>query len=207
MRNLTVSMNISLDGYMAGTRGELDWHFELWSREMGNILNKHLKNADTLLLGRRTYSTFAAYWPYATVDSLFPRDDLAFAEMVNRYTKIVCSATLTLLPWRNSRQIKGDLYQEIIKLKQQEGKDICIYGSGELLAYLIPSGLVDRYILYIHPIILGRGKPLFKNLLDKINLELLDVRQLTTGLIVVDYKTQAYPFCPCAEAGHFVADP
>lgn len=94
MRKLIVSMNITLDGFMAGPAGELDWHFRFWNEEMADYGVMQLMQADTILLGRKTYNVMAGYWPLVSCNPCFPRSDIAFADMMNNYQKIVCSSTL-----------------------------------------------------------------------------------------------------------------
>ena len=102
MRKLIVSMNITLDGFMAGPAGELDWHFLKWTEEMAEWLGIQLSMADTILLGRNTYDAMACYWPQQDNNLAIARDDIAFASMMNSYTKIVFSKTLKKLHWQNT---------------------------------------------------------------------------------------------------------
>lgn len=188
MRRIIVSMNISLDGFIAGPDGELDWHFRSWTNEMAESLVEQLSRADTILLGGNTYSAMANYWPAVSTDLSFPREDIAFAEMMNNYTKIVFSNTLTTLCWNNSHLINGSVYKQVSKLKRGGGKDIIVYGSGRLVASLVKSGLIDEYILWIHPVILGRGKPLFKTLRCNLLMHLCKIQQYSSGVVSLCYK-------------------
>ena len=156
-------MNVTLDGFMAGPNCELDWHFNYWDEEMARHAGEQLSKADTILLGRVTYNAMAKYWPSKMMDLLCPREDVAFAYMINGCQKVVFSKTLQHTTWNNSRLAKENIRKEIIKLKQQPGKDMIVYGSGSIVSALTRFGLIDEYILWLHPVVLGKGKMLFKN--------------------------------------------
>lgn len=188
MRKLIVSMNVTLDGFMSGPNCELDWHFQSWTAEMAEALCQQLNKADTILLGRVTYMAMAKYWPAKAMDLSYPREDIAFAEMMNRCTKIVFSKTLATTGWANSKLVKGNAATEIVKLKQQNGKDIIIYGSGKLVSALIKLNLVDEFQIWIHPVVIGKGKPLFKNVHNKMHLELLKTKTFNSGVTVLYYN-------------------
>ncbi|MVT40718.1 dihydrofolate reductase [Chitinophaga oryziterrae] len=185
MRKVVLSMNVTLDGFIAGPNCELDWHFERWGADMAHSLCEQLSRADTIILGRVTYSAMAGYWPNRAADMSFPREDLAFAEMMNRYEKVVFSRSMDTPVWNNSRFVKGNTGKEILQLKQQTGKDIIIYGSGKLVNSLMQLNLIDEYLLWVHPVILGKGKPLFK---DRINMKLMKLKTFDSGVVILYYK-------------------
>jgi dihydrofolate reductase len=188
MRKVVLSMNLTLDGFMAGPNCELDWHFETWAPDMANSLCEQLSKADTIILGRITYCAMARYWPGRASDLSFPREDLAFAEMMNSYEKVVFSKTMTTPIWNNSRLVNGNLKKEILRLKQQKGKDIIIYGSGKLVTSLIKLNLIDAYQLWMHPIVLSKGKRLFCELQHKLNMKLMKLEQFDSGVVVLYYQ-------------------
>lgn len=188
MRKVILSMNVTLDGFMSGPNCELDWHFEIWSADMAASLCEQLSKADAIILGRVTYSAMARYWPAKAIDLSFPREDLAFAEMMNNHAKIVFSKTLTTTVWSNSRIVKGNIRKEVLQLKQQHGKDIIIYGSGKLASSLMKLGLIDEYFLWVHPVVLGAGKPLFKGLQNKLRMKLMNVKTFRSGVTVLSYE-------------------
>jgi len=187
MRKVVVSMNVTIDGFMSGPDCELDWHFQSWTEEMSECLCEQLSRADTILLGRVTYGAMARYWPSQAMNSAYPREDIAFAEMMNNYPKIVFSKTLTTAGWNNSRLVKGNILNEISQLKQMPGKDIIIYGSGRIVSALAQLNLIDEYVLWVHPVILGEGRPLFR-LHSKRNLELIKTRTFKTGVVILYYQ-------------------
>jgi dihydrofolate reductase len=187
MRKLIVSMNVTLDGFMSGPDCELDWHFSAWNNEMAQVAAEQLNRADTIILGRITYRAMARYWPMQAKNMACAREDIAFADMMNTYTKIVFSKTLQRPEWHNTKLVTGRIAEEIASLKQQPGKDMIIYGSGKLVAALMQLHLVDEYQLWIHPVVLGKGKPLFGELKDKLNMRLISTTKFGSGVVMMSY--------------------
>ena len=190
MRKIIVSVNVTLDGYMAGPNCELDWHFNSWNDEMARSLTEQLSKADTILLGRVTYKGMAQHFSSVPVCLLTPRENLDFADMLNHYPKIVFSKTLTAATWNNSKIVKSNIAKEVVKLKQQPGKDMIIYGSGQLVASLTKLGLIDEYRLWVHPIVLGGGKPLFKEVQQALNLSLYKTQTFSSGVVILFYEVK-----------------
>lgn len=190
MRKVIVSMNVTLDGFIAGPNCELDWHFNSWTEEMAVLFCEELSRADTILLGRKTYVAMAKFWTTKVCSLSLSRDDIAFADMMNNYRKLVFSKTLDAAQWKNSGLVKGDIRQEILKLKAQTGKNIIIYGSGMLVSDLMEAKLVDEYILWVHPVALGNGKPLFRNLREKLFLQLKHIKPFDSGVVILYYQSQ-----------------
>jgi dihydrofolate reductase len=185
-------MNVTLDGYISGPNCELDWHFDKWAPDIGERLGKELLNTDTILLGRITYEAMAKYWPGKETDTSCPRDDIPFACMMNKHRKVVYSNTLQKAEWNNSTLIKGNFKDEIKKLKQsgeKENKNIIVYGSVKLVSALTQFGLIDEYQLWMHPIILGKGRSLFRKSKNKSSLELLNTEVFKSGVILLHYAT------------------
>jgi dihydrofolate reductase len=192
MRKVIVSMNVTLDGFMSGPNCELDWHFQSWTAEMAEVACEQLGKADTILFGRVTYSAMARYWTSKTTNLTLAREDIDFADMLTYYNKVVFSKTLTALPWTNSRLVKENMADEIVRLKQQPGKDIIIYGSGSLVSTLVQSGLVDEYQIWVHPVLLGKGKPLFKGLHDRLHMKLFKTQKFRSGVVMLSYAYSRY---------------
>ncbi len=172
---------------MAGPDSELDWHFERWSTEMGESLSGELGKADTIILGRVTYNAMADYWPLRSGCLSIAREDIAFADMMNSHTKVVFSKTIHETHWNNSRVVKGNLRSEIQKMKLEQGKDMILFGSGKLVTALIHEDLVDEYRLWIHPVLLGNGKPFFNAINNKQELQLIDRKSFPSGVIELRY--------------------
>lgn len=172
---------------MSGPQCELDWHFKYWTTEMAEFMEQQLACADTILLGRVTYEAMASYWGPKAMDYSTPLEDRAFAQMMNSHCKVVFSETLDRLTWKNSCKICGNLQFEIVKLKGSQGKDIIVYGSSKLVDSLIKQQLVDEFHLWIHPVVLGEGKALFKNGIHR-NLRLFETKAFRSGVVALFYK-------------------
>lgn len=191
MKKLIVSMNLSLDGYFSDENGGMEWHTTKWSGDMGERLTKELSNADTLLLGRRTYEAMASYWPGRAVELLCSRDDIAYAVMMNRYIKFVYSKTLTGTHWQNSQLIHSPLKNEVMGLKKNASgtaKNIMVYGSGMLVKSLMRLNLVDEYQLWLHPTMLGKGKHFFKGTNQNKLLRLCCQEVFRSGVVFLRYE-------------------
>ena len=189
MKKLILSMNTTRDGFMAGPEGDISWHFPFWDEEMLAAWGKELDHADTILLGRRTYQALAEYWSTRQYDSAIARDDLAIAEMMNTYRKVVASKTLGTLSWANSVTI-NEIPQQVAELKLAPGKDIVVFGSTLLTDLLIEHDLVDRYVLWEHPVCIQKGRRLFRIGRFPKNLTLVDVALLRSGVIKRSYERQ-----------------
>jgi dihydrofolate reductase len=190
MRKVILSMNVTLDGFMAGPNSEMDWHFKYWNNEMSKYACEQLTRADAILLGRITYDAMAGYWPFIGCDNSYPREDIAFAGMMNNHAKIVFSKSLRTTPWFNTLLIREKVSETIRELKSKPGKDMILYGSGSIASLLIRLGLVDEYLLWVHPLILGKGKPLFRSLKDQRLLQLVDIKKFESGVVLMYYKNE-----------------
>jgi dihydrofolate reductase len=189
MRKLIVSMNVTLDGFMAGPDCELDWHFQHWCGEMGDALAAELYKADCLLFGRITYCGMMRHWQNIAVrDTSLSRADMGFFSRVADCRKVVCSNTLRSAPWENSTLLNGDLKKKLVKLKQSAGKNIVVYGSGQLVGLLMQLNLVDELQLWLHPVLLGKGKPLCKDQRYFQSLKLLKTKRFSTGVVLLCYR-------------------
>jgi dihydrofolate reductase len=184
MRNVVLSMQVSLDGFIARANGELDWH--LVDREFNEYARDLLDSFDTLVFGRVTYQLMASYWPTAiTNDPVEAR----IAERLNTLPKVVFSRTLQKVEWKNSRLATGGVAEEIRKMKEQPGKDIGIGGTS-LVAVLAPLGLIDDYRILVVPVVLGSGKSLFKDIKKSISLKLRETRTFGSGLVLLAYQPE-----------------
>jgi dihydrofolate reductase len=179
MRTVLLGMNVTLDGYVAGPNGELDWAFRTMSPDMGEWVTDLLRGVDTLLLGHTTYLQQAATWPSQTGE---------MADLLNSHSKIVFSTRLTTLEWSNSRLATVDAAEEIARLKQQPGKNISVSGGATLAQSLSRLGLIEEYNLVMHPVALGSGKPLFKDLSQPLNLKLVSAKTFASGAIGLTYQ-------------------
>lgn len=177
---------ISVDGFFAGPRGEIDWHNV--DEEFNQFAIKQTKSFGTLLFGRVTYELMASYWP--TPDAL--KDDPQVAQIMNSIDKVVFSKTLTTVTetptWKNVTLLKEIVPEQIKKLKQEQSGDIAIFGSGTIVQQLTNLGLIDEYWLMVNPVVLGAGKSLFKALKEPLNLALRTTKKFQSGNVLLYYQ-------------------
>jgi dihydrofolate reductase len=180
MRKVTAGLFVSLDGV---TESPEKWHFPYFNDEMGEAVGAAMAAADAMLLGRVTYEEFASYWPGVS------SEDQPFADYMNTAPKYVASRTLEEpLEWNNSTLIKGNLAEEIRRLKRQPGKNIGITGSVTLVRSLLQEDLLDELGLMIHPVVVGSGKRLFEERGDPKGLKLVDSKTFSTGVVYLTYQ-------------------
>lgn len=182
MRKLLVSMMVTLDGLFEGPNGDISWH--IVDEEFNAYAESLLNSVDMLIFGRVTYQGMASYWPMPDATT----NDPIIAEKMNQKSKIVFSKTLDKVEWQNTKLIKGDIGQEISRLKQQPGQDMVIFGSGSIVAALTQLGLIDEYRIFVNPVILGGGTSLFKGVKDRFSLKLLETRAFRSGNVLLRYQ-------------------
>ena len=185
MRKVIVSEFVSLDGVVEDPGGSEKskhggWTWGYWNDEIGKFKLDEIFATGALLLGRVTYEGFAAAWPSM-------KDEQGFADQMNSLPKHVVSRTLEKLDWNNSRQVKGNIAEEVSRLKQQPGGDILIFGSGELVRELMQHDLIDEYRLLVYPVVLGSGKRLFGDEIDK-KLKLVGTKPFSSGVVLLRYQ-------------------
>ena len=194
MRPVVVSTFVTLDGVMqAPGGGEEDteggfphggWQMPLFDEEFGRLVDEEYGTIAGFLFGRKTYEIFADYWPNAT-------EDLEIAKILNTLPKYVWSRTLERAEWHNSHLMRGDLVEEVTRLKEQPGEGIlAVVGSGRFAQSLMRHNLVDGYTLWVHPLVLGSGKRLFEDV-PRMDLALTDVRRTPKGVVVLRYRRPA----------------
>lgn len=190
MRKLVVSTFLTLDGVMQapGGPGEDDsggfalggWSVNYWDEKMGEVMGEAMGAPFDLLLGRKTYDIFAAYWPHATDDQ--------GAKPLNDATKYVASRGHPALEWSTSVLIEGDAAEGIAELKRGEGPELQVHGSGDLIQTLLRHELVDLYRLWVFPLVVGSGKRLFSDGTIPSGLKLVDSKVSTTGVVIGTYE-------------------
>lgn len=186
MRKVIVFNLISLDGYFADSNGDIDWH--VVDDEFNKAAVEMIKAYDTILFGRVTYQLFESYWPGAAKDLKTSKEDRIIADKINEMKKVVFSKTFKKVTWENSKLFKDNLEKEVRKLKKGKGKNIVIYGSGTIVQQLTNAGLIDEYRLMVNPVILGNGKPMFKDLHDSLKLKLLRTKTFKSGNVLLYYE-------------------
>ncbi len=192
MRQLIVNTFMSLDGVMQAPGGPQEdpsgdftrggWSFGYWDEHMGAVMAGLMGKSFDLVLGRKTYEIFAAHWPYS---------DEPAAEPLNAATKYVASNTGVDLTWKRSELIEGDVVAGVRALKNEDGSELQVHGSANLLQTLTAHGLVDEFRVWIFPLVLGRGKRLFESDTIPAGLELTSSATSSTGVIMATYRTGA----------------
>jgi dihydrofolate reductase len=192
MRKIISFMHISLDGFVAGPKGEMDWIKV--DEEIFDYVGKRISKGDTALYGRVTYQMMESYWPTAAEKPTATRHDIEHSKWYSKVHKVVLSKTMkdAGLPagqavLTNTKVISDNLPDRINEIKQQAGKDILLFGSPTATHSLIQLNLIDGYWLFVNPIILGRGIPLFVDIKEKIKLKLLTTRQFACGVTELNY--------------------
>lgn len=186
MRRIVVSNWVSVDGYFASSDDQIDW--VLQDPEVDRATHE-LMDADTMLLGRKTYQMFESFWPHVLHAPDVPEEVRTLAREVQAMTKVVISNELEEVTWENSRLIRDNLLEEARKLKESQGTDIAIFGSGTVVQQLANAGLIDEYLIAVTPVVLGAGKSLFKNV-ERSSLKLLETRSFPSGNVLLRYQAQ-----------------
>jgi dihydrofolate reductase len=184
MRRIIVSNLVSLDGFFEGPNREIDW-FNV-GEDFFDYVRELFSSIDTILYGRETYEQMASYWPTPQADAEL--NDPAIIHKMNHLNKIVFSDSLQTADWNNSSIIKNVTAEKVAELKQQEGKDMVIFGSGTLVSQLTNWKLIDEYRIIINPLVLGKGHSMFNGVKGRVSLQLTDAQRLSTGSVILYYE-------------------
>ncbi len=179
MRKVTFAINITIDGFADHTAGIAD-------DELHKFFADYLADVSIVLLGRKTYEMMASYWPHAREDPESTKSEIEFADRYNSIEKLVFSRTLNRVDWNNTTLNKGNLINEVEKMKELNGKSISA-GSLSIAEQLAKRNLIDEFWFLIHPIILGKGKQLFEDFDKRLNFKLIDTRTFKSGVVVLHY--------------------
>lgn len=193
MRKIISFMHLSLDGFVSGPNGEMDWITV--DEEIFNHVGKRISEGDTALYGRVTYQMMENYWPNAGNKPAATKHEIEHSKWYNSVRKVVLSKTMKDADLTNTTIISDRLLDNINKLKQSrngEGKDILLFGSPTATHSLIQLNVIDGYWLFVNPVILGRGIPLFADIKHKIKLNLLTTRQFNCGVTELDYTVDKH---------------
>ncbi len=185
MRKIVSFMHISLDGFVAGPNGEMDWIKV--DQEIFDHVGKRINEGDTALYGRVTYEMMEGYWPTAADQPGASKHDIEHAKWYKNVQKVVLSNTLKNAGLANTTIISDNLADKINEIKQNGDKDILLFGSPTATHALIQQDLIDGYWLFVNPVILGKGISLFAHINDKIKLNLLTTQQFSCGVTELNY--------------------
>ena len=188
MRNLIFFMHTSLDGFVAGLQGEMDWIGI--DDEMFDFVATMTDKADSALYGRVTYEMMQSYWPKAGEQPNASKHDKEHSAWYNKVSKVVLSKTISEKGLVNTRVIGDQLEENITEIKKQDGKNILIFGSPTASISLLNAGLIDEFWLLVNPILLGHGIPLYKGLTGTTQLKLIESKTFSCGVIALHYETK-----------------
>ena len=184
MRKVKLQMQVSLDGFVAGPNGEMDWMTWNWDDELKEYVMKLTEPVDCIILGRVLAQGFIPHWTTAANN---PESDAFTHKMVDT-PKVVFSKTLTSCEWENTALAEGTLEEAVADLKSREGNDIIVYGGGSFVSNLIKHNLIDEYHLFINPAAIGNGMPIFQGLEEKLSLKLVQSKGFSCGITVLCYE-------------------
>ncbi len=184
MRKVIYGLSVSLDGFMEAANGDLSWSIP--DTEIHQHFNEREKEFDIHLYGRGLYQTMASYWPTAEENPQATEVEKEYARIWKSIPNVVFSKTLDHVEG-NARLVRDNIAEEVNNLKQQPGKDMVVGGAG-LAASFMQLGLIDEYWLYLHPLVLGAGKPMFPRLSEKISLQLVETQKFNGGVVMLRYQ-------------------
>ncbi len=184
-----MQVQLSVDGYVAGPNGEMDWTVWEWDKDLESYVNALTDSSDTILLGRKMTEGFVNYWT-DVVKNQPESQEFPFAQKMVDKPKVVFTKTLEKSSWENTTLAKGDIVDEVDLLKNQDGNDIIVYGGAGFVSSLIKEGLIDEYHLFVNPAALGNGMRIFGDLGKSLNLTLVRVQSFDCGIVVLCYKPQ-----------------
>ncbi len=190
MRKVKLQMQLSVDGFVAGPNGELDWMTWNWSDDIKKYVTDLTDPVDNILLGRKMTDGFISHWKNVTQN---PNDtEYIFAKKMYDTPKVVFSNSLekseaSAKGWDNTIIATGDISDEINRLKKQTGKDIIVYGGANFVSHLVKKDLIDEYQLFINPVVIGNGMSIFKEREQKLNLKLVKATPFDCGVVALHY--------------------
>ena len=185
MKKIIVFNHISLDGFFVGANGDSGWaHKNTDDPEYATWVAGNAGGDADFLFGRITYELMAGYWPTPMAKQQMPE----VAEAMNKRRKLVFSKTLNKADWNNTKLIKGELVQEVKKIKSESGPDILIFGSGTIISQLAAENLIDTYMMVMSPVVLGKGRTMFEGLKEMKDLKLTGSRAFKNGKVLLNFE-------------------
>lgn len=200
MRKLKLQMDITIDGFVAGPNGELDWMtFDWEDKKLVEYLNSVIDSSDTLLMGRKMTDEFVNYWSNALKN---PKSrEYAFAQKMIDVPKVVFTKTLAESRWPNTVLAKGDIVEEVNKLKNRSGKELLVYGGAGFVSSLIKHDLIDQYHFFVNPVAIGKGLTIFSEAGRYIKLKQIDATPCECGITIHNYLPEMATKPPSSKAG------
>ncbi|HEY0670149.1 MAG TPA: dihydrofolate reductase family protein [Sphingobacteriaceae bacterium] len=189
MRKLKLQVQMSVDGFISGLNGEMDWLAFNWSDDIQNYVDEITKPVDTILLGKNLATGFIPHWAAVAKDSENPEQEAGIK--YSETPKIVFSKTLTKSEWENTTVENGDFIKRIHELKNQAGNDIIVYGGAQFVSSLIREKLIDELHLFINPAIIGKGMPIFNEVNSMQQLEIMKTIQFECGIVLLKYQLKS----------------
>jgi dihydrofolate reductase len=186
MRKLKLQVQMTVDGFIAGANGEMDWMVFDWDNEINQYVKELTDPVDCIVLGRKLAQGFIPHWAGVAANPKAP--DHAAGHKFASTHKVVFTKTLAQSDWENTVLAKGDLADEIMSLKKQPGGDIIAYGGGTFVSALIKANLIDEYHLFINPTAIGRGMSIFEGLENRLDLKLKSSISFPCGIVVLRYE-------------------
>lgn len=186
MRKLKLQVQITVDGFISGKNGEMDWISYPWTDDISEYVKEITATVDTIILGRKLAEGFIPHWDNVAKNPNDP--DFHGGVKFSTTPKIVFTKTLDKSIWDNTEIVKGELVEEINRLKKLNGQDIIAYGGGTFVSSLINAGLIDEFHLFINPNAIGNGMTIFKGLDKMMNLKLKIVKQFDCGIVLTCYE-------------------
>lgn len=186
MKKLKLQVQMTVDGYIAGPNGEMDWITFNWDDALKEYVTELTESMDQIVLGRKLAQGFIPHW--ASVAQNPDHEEHLAGVKFTETPKVVFSKTLTASEWDNTVLATGDLVAEITRLKNQEGPDIIAYGGATFVSNLIKHNLIDEYHLFVNPAAIGHGLPIFQGLEDKQNMKLVKAIPFACGIVLLNYE-------------------
>lgn len=180
MKKLKLQVQMTIDGYISGINGEMDWMIWNWDEELKKYVTELTEPVDCILLGRKLAQGFIPHW------ASNPEEEGAYK--INSTKKVVFSKTLEKSEWDNTIVVNGDFIEAINNLKKEVGKDLIVYGGGTFVASLIKAGLIDEFHLFVNPVILGHGMTIFNEVDKRQALKLVKSKAFECGIVVLNYE-------------------
>lgn len=186
MKKLKLQVQMSIDGFVGGPNGEMDFMKWVWDDKLKEYVTDLTDSVDTILLGRKMTDGFVSHW--SNVVKNMPDDEsYPFAKKMMDKPKFVFTKTLDKSTWENTTLAKGELTDEVKKLKAQNGKDIIVYGGAGFVSSLVEAGLIDEYYLFVNPAVIGNGLSIFKSVDSIRRLELAQSISFECGIVLLKY--------------------